>query len=614
MKTAKKTAKKTTKPAAKKAAVKVEVNKIAKQVDKSALLEAIEVPTKGKGLDIEFGKIIKTLPDLKVKLPGGILIPGLGGDPGAEVPGAEPEPVYDAKKRAAIQGNIIPGFNKDHQHFLFFCMGDIKRTKEWLKWIAPFISSMEDVLAWVRAYRAMKARLGEEPPMCATWVNIAFSNAAIAALTSKNDAAAFGDQSFKQGLAQRSTYLGDPTKSTHPGHRKHWVVGGPKNEADIVVIVAADDVHDLVNMTNAIKNKARAARMHLLFEQRGDTLPGNLRGHEHFGFKDGVSQVGVRGKVSSAPGDFITPRYLDPADSRAKMFAKPGQLLVWPGQFLLGEARQNTENLTASGPASVGGPPNFPHWAALGSYLVCRRLRQDVPAFWHFAAAAAATVGLSPLKFASMLVGRWPSGAPLMRSPAADNLTLAGDEFADNHFLFEDNTRPSALRPIPGYGGDAFAQASADVLGTVCPHFAHIRKTNPRDIATDLGKPHDTALRHVLRRGIPFGKPIFGVKKPPPGLMRQERGLMFLCYGSTIEDQFEFITRRWSNSPLHPNLGGHDPIIGQADHAGARTRFIDFPTAAGMKRLKIKHEWVIPTGGGYFFAPPIPAIAGVLGA
>jgi deferrochelatase/peroxidase EfeB len=170
------------------------------------------------------------------------------------------------------------------------------------------------------------------------------------------------------------------------------------------------------------------------------------------------------------------------------------------------------------------------------------------------------------------------------------------------------------LIPIPGYPGDLFPQAMQDFLGTVCPHFAHVRKSNPRDIATDLGKPQDTLLRMILRRGIPFGKPIFGIRRPARSLFKQERGLMFLCYASTIETQFEFLTRRWVNSPIQPNLGGHDPIIGQRDTRGNRTRFIDVPTAGGVRRVNIKNEWVIPTGGGYFFAPPIEAIAGVLGA
>jgi deferrochelatase/peroxidase EfeB len=97
-------------------------------------------------------------------------------------------------------------------------------------------------------------------------------------------------------------------------------------------------------------------------------------------------------------------------------------------------------------------------------------------------------------------------------------------------------------------------------------------------------------------------------------LLAEERGLMFVCYASSIEDQFEFITRRWMNSPLHPNVGGHDPIVGQRDQRGDRTRFIDLPTASGPVRLTLDAEWITPTGGGYFFAPPIAALTAVLGA
>jgi Dyp-type peroxidase family len=579
-------------------------------------IEELEVSLKPKELNEKFLAVLEQIGELGPELPKDVLIPALGADPNAELADAVTEPVYDAKKRGNIQGNIIPGFNKDHQHFLFFRLGSRPRAKKWLRWIAPWITSMEEVLAFVRAHRALRLRLGiKEPPMCATWVNIAFSYRAIRLLAGRPDADLFGDQSFRQGLGARSTYLGDPTRRQHPGHVSKWVVGGPRKEADILVIVAADDSEDLETLVEAIKHRADDSGLRLLFEQRGDTLPGNLRGHEHFGFKDGVSQPGVRGKVSTAPGDYITPRYVvqtpgDPNDTRHLFFAKPGQLLVWPGEFLLGEPRQQTEHLYNSAPA--GG--KFPRWAPLGSYLVCRRLRQDVPAFWKFVVRAASGLGLPPQKFASLLVGRWPSGAPIMRTPGADNAALAGDIWANNHFIFDDNTRPSQLLPIPGYGGDTFPQAAKDLLGAVCPHFAHIRKTNPRDMATDLGKPQDSMMRMILRRGIPFGKPIVGLTGPPSSLVRQERGLMFVCYGSTIEDQFELITRRWANSPIQPNFGGHDPIIGQSDRRGARDRFIDVPTPAGPRRITIEDEWVIPTGGGYFFAPPIEAIAGVLGA
>ena len=570
----------------------------------------LEITINSRTLNAKFNGVLQQLDKFEPLLPDGIFTPAMGGDPIEELPGAPPEPIYEPKRRANIQGNIIPGFNKDHQHFLFYRIRKVDRCKRWLNWIAPLITSMEEALAFVRTLRSRRRRLGFEPPMCAAWINIAFSRDAIETLAGADAAAAFGEHSFQQGLSERSTYLGDPTSSSHPGHRSKWVVGGPKNAADIMVIVATDDPEDLVRTVGMIKRRADTERLKLIFEQRGDTLPGRLRGHEHFGFKDGVSQPGVRGKVSSAPGDYITPRYIDNADPRAQYFAKPGQLLIWPGQFLLGEPRQHTEHLFNPAPAAT----NFPAWAALGSYLVCRRLRQNVPAFWRFAIGAATLLGMDATHFASMLVGRWPSGAPIMRTPTTDDAALAGDEWANNHFIFNDNTLASMLRPIPGYGGDLFPQAAQDMLGNVCPHFAHVRKTNPRDMATDLGKPHDSMLRMILRRGIPFGPPIFGISRPSPRLTRQERGLMFICYGSTIEDQFELLTRRWVNSTLQPNLGGHDPIIGQHDESGDRTRFIDFPTASGPRRILLRDEWVIPTGGGYFFAPPIQAIAGVLGA
>lgn len=528
-----------------------------------------------------------------------------------DVPGSPAEPVFDASAQDDIQGNVIPGFNKDHQRFLFYRLGNVKRCKKFLHWLAPLISSMEEVLAFRRLFRAYRLKRGSRGVfLCSTWVNIAFSNPAIARLAGKADARAFGDASFRQGLAARSSYLGDPTHSRAPGHESNWVVGGQRNAADILIIVASDSPPDLDRMSGQIRAQATAAGMTLLYEQDGESLPGDLRGHEHFGFKDGVSQPGVRGKLSAAPGDYLTPRYFSNTDERRLYFAKPGQLLAWPGQFLLGELRQSTEHLYNSHPPAA----NFPAWARRGSYLVVRRLSQDVPLFWSFAARAAARLGMDPTRFASMLVGRWPSGAPIMRVPGGDDPALGADEFANNHFIFDDPTRPSNLRPIPGYPGDSFPPAMADFLGKVCPHFAHIRKVNPRDGASDLGKPEDNLARFILRRGIPFGPAIIGVKKPGRNLAAQERGLMFLGYASTIEDQFEFLQRRWSNSVTQPNLGGHDPIIGQNGHNGSRARFLEFPTAGGPVRLRFKEEWVVPTGGGYFFSPTLSAIRTVLAA
>jgi Dyp-type peroxidase family len=559
--------------------------------------------------------VLEGLAAFEAVLPKQVIVPSTGTDfAPEELPEDPAEDVYGPAVRESIQGNIVPGFRKDYQHFLFLRITERDLAKRWLHAIRPSITSMEEALAFVRLHRSMRLRLGvREPGLKATWVNVAFSCGGIEKLLGKGAGSQFGERSFRQGLAARSTYLGDPTDPAHPGHRQRWVVGGPENEADILVIVASDDPGDLERAVLAARKQLGEHRLELFFEQPAATLPGSLEGHEHFGFKDGVSQPGIRGKVSDAGRDFITPRYLvpeSPEDRRPRLFARPGQPLVWPGQFLLGEPRQSPEDFfDTRDPAS-----DFPDWARLGSYVVCRRLRQDVLGFWEFAAQAAAQLGTSPERVASMLVGRWQSGAPVMRSSLADDAALAGDDWANNHFLFDDDTRPATLRPIPNHPGDTFPQAKADMLGSVCPHFAHIRKANTRDSATDLGKPADSLTRMILRRGIAFGPPVTGVKDPPAELYEQERGLMFVCYGSTIEDQFEFLCRRWANSPIQPSPGGHDPIIGQRDANGDRTRWIDFPTAAGPVRVNLTQEWVIPTGGGYFFAPPINALLDPLGA
>ncbi len=515
------------------------------------------------------------------------------------------EPVLDV---GDIQGNILAGFNKDHQSYLYLRIKNVKRAKEWIKKkLAPRLASTSEVLAFNRLYRAAREAHGEEHlPVKATWINAGFSAAAIAKLAPAGDASQFGDEAFRLGLAKRSEFLGDPTNARASGNKSRWKVGGPDQEADIVVIVASDDKAWGGVEVTLLRASAALSGLEEIYLQHGATLPDPWRGHEHFGFKDGISQPGIRGRVSAGPADFLTRRWIDPADARSQFFGKPGQPLIWPGEFVLGLPRQKPLSLdtTPAAPATL-----FPAWARNGSYLVIRRLRQDYGAFWEFVNKQAREIGVPAGKLASQMVGRWQSGAPIMRSPAADDAALGADDLANNHFAFNRDSTPVALN-APGYPGDHFPVAHNDFLGQVCPHFAHIRKVNPRDGATDLGVSEDTGTRFLLRRGIPYGATLLGTKRPTAAQLKADRGLIFVAYQASIENQFETLIRRWSNTPNLPNPGGHDPVIGQEETHGSRRRFIDVP---GARRCFLDREFVIPTGGGYFFAPSISSVRDVLG-
>ena len=94
-----------------------------------------------------------------------------------------------------------------------------------------------------------------------------------------------------------------------------------------------------------------------------------------------------------------------------------------------------------------------------GSFVVYRKLQQDVAGFWRALRDEAIRRTGSPdpsymIWLAAKMVGRWPSGAPMVDTPHRDD-------------------PERALTNAFEYGGDAD--------GVRCPIGAHIRRTNPRD-------------------------------------------------------------------------------------------------------------------------------------
>ena len=241
-----------------------------------------------------------------------------------------PEPLLDVDE---IQGNILAGFSKDHQHLLALKIGDVAAARRWLGRILPYISSLAEVVAFNELFKMRKARLGHDPGgLVATWANIAFSRDGLAALTSPHEADSLPDAAFRLGLPARSPGLGDPIAAGEHDPTKGWVVGGTGRVPDIFLIVAGDDPSWLATKVATIRPGPSdgPGAPEVIWDELGATRP-DLPGHEHFGFKDGVSQPGVRGLVSTSAGGFLTRRVLEPAPDGEVSFAIPGRSCADPG-------------------------------------------------------------------------------------------------------------------------------------------------------------------------------------------------------------------------------------------------------------------------------------------
>jgi len=592
--------------------------------------------------------------------PAAPVLPQGGQDP--SFPNAQSEPVL---RVGNIQGNNLNGFNKDHQMLVVLTIKDAAAFKLWLAAQIPSIATAEEVIAFNRLFKATRTRRGREGAVKATWVNIALSHHALVALGAIPPGAVAGvtdfrDAAFRAGLAARASALNDPVDAA--GNPVGWVVGGPDNgAADVLLIVAADDRADMLAEVARLETSLVAFQADdgtvassgavVTFQEEGANLPPPLAGHEHFGFLDGVSQPGVRGRVSHDHHDVLTPRQ-NPTDRGQ---GKPGQDLLWPGEFVFGYSGQDPAAAdldNSRGPNSLTGAPvgggatgqrTGPDWARDGAFLVFRRLRQDVPRFHHFLRDQAAAAGVADPANTSaaalvgaQLVGRWPSGAPTVRTPELENKVLADDDCANNDFEFLDFGAAPAMVPAPGpndCADDFPGLPKDDEAGIRCPFSGHIRKSYPRNDLTPAGGPGtpeqrsaksevNTQTHRMLRRGIPFG-PVSPSTPTTPVEDDVDRGLHFLAYETSIDQQFEFVIQAWVNNPdfseeaaLGHECGGilpigHDPIIGQANDNGDRTRqfFIrSGPGGANCTQLTAADEWVHPTGGGYFFAPSITAL------
>jgi Dyp-type peroxidase family len=497
-----------------------------------------------------------------------------------------------------IQGDILIGLQKDFEWFVGFSIADVAAFRHFLKILAPRLTTTRKVLE--REFTiAQQKKLGIKQIFNFAGINVGFTAAGLTAL-GVQDLDKIKDPSFKAGLAAQSAALGDPISGE--GAPSNWRVGEPNDNLHGMVLVTGPTKASVDATLHEVRELAGASWTEI-YAELGRTRPVE-RGHEHFGFLDGVSQPGVRGQINHAfPRHKFLTESQNPDDPGQGL---PGSDLLWPGAFLFGYQTQQASTLDDPGPVADGGLP----WMKNGSFMVFRRLKQLVPEFESFVETAAGGLDMDPDLLGGRMVGRWKSGAPMVTAPLQDEPDLGAEVLLRNKFEF-----------------------SEDAGGRRCPFAAHIRKAYPRNDITPAGagKPTDfekreaseanTQTHRIMRAGIPFGDEVQD-DEAEQGKTLNDRGLMFVCYQAAIADQFEFILKFWVNNPEFPpasnNAAGQDPILGQG-HGADRTRsfggaVMNYPTGPHGAPLSLPADFIVPTGGGYFFVPSIHAIHTVLAA
>ncbi len=219
-----------------------------------------------------------------------------------------------------------------------------------------------------------------------------------------------------------------------------------------------------------------------------------------------------------------------------------------------------------------------------GSYLVFRKLEQDVPLFEQEVERLSTQLGISKPLAEAQIMGRFKDGTPLaifdrpiMENGSPDEKRLV-DQF--NYFDREDD---KAL----GYQDDP--------KGIKCPFHAHIRKANPRALE-EINDPQYVNFKfrgQILRRSISYNQD-------------GKQGLFFMCFQRSIRFQFEMIQKFWCNNPEFPKtnkLKGVDPIAGQDTYDNYWNQGWGDKTLAQIPFNMAR--FVYFRGGEFFYAPAI---------
>ena len=419
--------------------------------------------------------------------------------------------------QADLQGNILCGYGRKYAHglFLFF---RIDSPPAFGQWLDDHVGTITTAVPW-----------GEPAPP--STLNVALTCDGLSAMGLPAEALATFPTDFRQGMEARAGGLGD-TGESDPAR---WDACLKGLHGVLTSVAQERSVRDGRRLE--LEAEARGAGLEIACAEETD-VPEDER--EPFGFVDGISQPAIRDPVAGP-------------------WPRAGEVPVAPGEFVLGY--EDEGGVTPRPPEQVG---------FNGSYMVVRKLEQDVDGFWRFLRSEAGADAASTEWLAAKIVGRWRDGTPLVRSPQGPAANGAARD-ALNDFTY-----------------------GADPEGLRCPIGAHIRRTNPRD---SLDPEWRFTNRHrIIRRGMPYAANGRGANP----------GLIFVCFQASIKRQFEFVQSEWMGHGNAFGLGSDPDFIG-GPSAGKMTIQGAPPRFVPMRRF------VITRGGGYFFAPGIEALRHIAG-
>ena len=366
---------------------------------------------------------------------------------------------------------------------------------------------------------------------------------------------------FVEGAAQRAELVGD----AGPSSPQNWIAGFGQGDDHVLVTLHAISEEFMASYSDrlcawstegdAFREIWRQDGMALMEMHDGQPVP---TAKVHFGYTDGISTPVIRGGPER-----YQPDHQQPCE---------------PWLFVL---QEEAENYMVPEPRQLG---------LNGSFAVFKKVETDVVAFEDFLQSHKNRI--DPELLAAKMCGRWRNGVPLAVSPDTDS--PAG------------GISPEQLNDF----GYVEADGSGDAKGIHCPVGAHIRRVNPRgEPVAGQGVPGGSNNAHrLIRRGLPYG-PIYDPGEPYDGV---ERGMLFQFINSYIENQYEFVLRRWVNDSefagavrLHP--ASKDPLIGVQEPGDS---ILVIPQANGAEPIELRDlsSFVTTKAAAYTFLPSITAI------